>query len=359
MTDPLSSTLEIRSDLHAIKQWLLTTGGSTLTNAADLEVNTLELDVDTLEIVAGDASPRKYYRVLTRDKSGSDSPTDYFSTSFIVMDCLVDDSMHDFIALAESMRKAEIRTPKIFAADLQNGYMLLEDFGSQLVKAELSLNSGDTIFGQDILPVLDQIKNCDTHALPIFDAERLRSEMQLFVEWFCNIHRESPLSSQDTKDWSLLTDLLIANALEQRQVFVHRDFHCCNVMRLKEQSIGVIDFQDAVLGPASYDLASWIWDRYIDWPREQITRWIEQARPLLAPETDPQLWQKQCDWMGLQRNLKIIGIFCRLNYRDGKKEYMQLIPQFAQYAIDSIERYPELSAVGHFVSQRIAYLTEN
>ena len=126
---------------------------------------------------------------------------------------------------------------------------------------------------------------------------------------------------------------------------MHRDFHSCNLHRVDDGEPGIIDFQDAVLGPASYDLASWLWDRYISWPRASLEDWMEQARPLLAPLLEASHWQQCCDWMGLQRNLKIIGIFARLNYRDGKREYLELLPRFASYVRDVLPRYSAFKPV--------------
>ena len=141
----------------------------------------------------------------------------------------------------------------------------------------------------------------------------------------------------------LLCKLLLVNAAKQPQVFVHRDFHSCNLHVLtNSDDTGVIDFQDAVCGPLTYDLASWLWDRYITWPRDELLQWMEQAHAVLAPHVASAQWVRWCDLMGLQRNLKIVGIFARLYYRDGKSGYLEMIPQFAAYVLDVLSRYPEL-----------------
>ena len=152
------------------------------------------------------------------------------------------------------------------------------------------------------------------------------------------------MSHDEAEQWQQLTQTLIENALAQPQVFVHRDFHSCNLHQLPNGDIGVIDFQDAVCGPLTYDLASWLWDRYITWPRSQLESWMLQARQTLAPQVDEATWIRWCDLMGLQRNLKIVGIFARLHYRDNKSGYLEMTPRFAHYISAVLPLYPELAS---------------
>jgi aminoglycoside/choline kinase family phosphotransferase len=139
--------------------------------------------------------------------------------------------------------------------------------------------------------------------------------------------------------------------LDQPQCFVHRDFHSCNLLETSGKRIGIIDFQDAVLGPISYDLVSLIWDRYIHWPRAQIESWIEAFRLQLGLEIGPQQWLRYCDLMGLQRNIKIVGIFARLHYRDGKNGYIEMIPRFYDYVTSTLRFYPEFKPVLDILEQ--------
>ena len=137
---------------------------------------------------------------------------------------------------------------------------------------------------------------------------------------------------------------MIKQALSQPQVFVHRDFHSCNLHLLADRELGVIDFQDALKGPCSYDLISYLWDRYISWDRESIERWLLQAKQVFHIDMTDAEWLKSCDYMAIQRNLKILGIFCRLHYRDNKSNYLTLLPRFRQHIIEVLPSYPELTA---------------
>jgi aminoglycoside/choline kinase family phosphotransferase len=141
---------------------------------------------------------------------------------------------------------------------------------------------------------------------------------------------------------------LIESASQQPQVFVHKDFHSCNLLQTP-RGPGVIDFQDGVRGPVTYDLVSLLWDRYIAWPRERLEDWMLQLRPRLAPSMEAGEWIRCCDWMGLQRNLKIVGIFARLRYRDGKSGYLEMIPRFYDYLLDVLPRYPEFDDFHHLL----------
>jgi len=284
--------------------------------------------------VAGDASVRGYYRL----QSGE--------CSVIVMDSSQDlDAAAEFARVAEILREGGVRVPKIYSADFSAGYLLLEDFGSQMLKAQLADNRGDMLFAK-VLPVLQELALCDCQELRTFSAEMLEGELALFEEWYLQRHRNYVLPDTERKCWERLKKLLVESALAQPQVTVHRDFHSCNLHQLDDDEIGVIDFQDAVAGPVTYDLASWVWDRYMHWPRESIVRWIEQGRvslkPALAQPVSASDWLRYCDYTGLQRNIKIAGIFARLHYRDGKTGYLEMIPRFAAYIREVLPLYAEL-----------------
>jgi aminoglycoside/choline kinase family phosphotransferase len=151
--------------------------------------------------------------------------------------------------------------------------------------------------------------------------------------------------------WDEVCSLLIRSALEQPQVFVHKDFHCCNLLKTASGP-GIIDFQDGLLGPVSYDLVSLIWDRYIAWPRSQLLEWMSNAFELLPVASTREEWIRCCDWMGLQRNLKIVGIFARLKHRDGKRGYVEMIPRFYQYLLDVLPLYPEFEEFTQMLEQK-------
>jgi aminoglycoside/choline kinase family phosphotransferase len=181
----------------------------------------------------------------------------------------------------------------------------------------------------------------DAASLPEYDRDRLVTELELFTTWYLEKHRGLRLSCEDWDVWEALCTRLIVSAQEQPRVFVHRDFHSCNLMVQPDGRLGVIDFQDAVRGPLSYDLASLLWDRYIPWPRSRLEGWVEDFRQRVAPEIPSGTWTRWCDWMGLQRNLKIVGIFARLHHRDGKAGYLEMIPRFWGYLQDVLPRYEE------------------
>lgn len=284
--------------------------------------------------VAGDASFRSYYRF-----SGHNKDIDF---SYIVMDALPEkESIETFVSIAKRMYRDKVRVPEIVAENREQGFLLLEDFGNTMLKSLLHVESGDQLFNR-ILPVLASLKKCSAYDLPRFDEYLYKKELARVPDWYLKHHRGVEITDKENELWLKLCDLLINEALSQPQIFVHRDFHSCNLMLLENDEIGVIDFQDAVEGPITYDLISWLWDRYITWNREDMERWMLLAKAQLAENVSDNVWIKYCDYMGLQRNLKIVGIFARLYYRDGKQGYLEMIPQFIHYIYDVVYRYPEL-----------------
>ncbi|NNL56688.1 MAG: phosphotransferase [Pseudomonadales bacterium] len=292
-------------------------------------------------MVAGDASFRRYFRLFAADDS------------YIVMDAPpAQENVPAFIEVANTLRKAGLRAPCIYAQDIEQGFLLLEDFGDQMLKQELAPAQGQRLFTQ-ILPLLSGFTRCDCSGLPRFDEQHIHKELALFADWYLARHCEYMLPDDELASWRALGDLLVEACQAQPQVFIHRDFHSCNLQRLADGGLGIIDFQDAMLGPASYDLASWLWDRYLAWPRTDIEAWVEQARASLAPQLSPAQWLRYCDLTGLQRNIKVVGIFARLHYRDGKPGYLEMLPQFAAYIRDIVPRYAELQP---FAKHLLAWL---
>ena len=297
-----------------------------------------------LSPVAGDASLRRYFRA----KNPANDLASDTQHSLIVMDCPSDaGSLTAFIDIDQRLRTAGVHAPKIFAKNLSEGFLLLEDFGDELIKNEVSGDRGSALLTEDILPLLERFKQTSADELPVFGKEKIQQELDLFNDWHCKQHLNAPLTKDEREPWQRLCELLINTIAEIPQCFIHLDFHSCNLLRLKskdepDKSVGVIDFQDARQGPVTYDLASWLWDRYISWPRNLLEQWIEEARLKLAPEIDAKTWMRWVDLTGLQRNLKVVGIFARLHYRDNKTGYLELAPRFAQYILDISSNYPEL-----------------
>ena len=169
--------------------------------------------------------------------------------------------------------------------------------------------------------------------------------MDLFPDWYLLKHRKVAKLAQLDLIWDKFCTQIIKAALDQPQCFVHRDFHSCNLLKTSGNKVGIIDFQDAVKGPVSYDFISLIWDRYIAWPRPQLEKWMEDFRLILDLDIEPLQWQRYCDLMGLQRNFKIVGIFSRLHYRDHKIGYLEMIPRFYEYITETLRLYPEFEEI--------------
>ncbi|MBT8069811.1 MAG: phosphotransferase [Gammaproteobacteria bacterium] len=284
--------------------------------------------------VAGDASFRRYFRA------------DIEGRSHILMDAAPPgEDVRPFMDVNRRLRTAQLHAPKIVHADRRNGFLLLEDLGDELYRDLLDKNNVDELFPGlfDILETFALTVNTDD--LPLFSVRKLRRDMDLFPEWYLGHHRTAIPRHRLDAVWDGFCDHIIDSALTQPQCFVHRDFHSCNLLRTAANEIGIIDFQDAVIGPVSYDFVSLIWDRYIHWPRPQIETWMETFRLKLGLEMEPEQWRRYCDLMGLQRNIKIVGIFARLYYRDGKSGYLEMIPRFYEYVTSTLRLYPEFAEV--------------
>jgi len=290
--------------------------------------------------VSGDASFRRYFRLQTD------------SGSLILMDAPPGrENSRLFVDIATRLRTAGLHAPAIVDFDFEQGFGLLEDLGDELYRGILTPQSVAGLF-----PGLFGVLHCmaqrvDATGLPDYDRQRLQAELDLFTDWYLQQHRQRKLSRSEMTAWQAACEILHANAAAQPQVFVHRDFHSCNLLHLPVQSPGIIDFQDAVRGPLSYDFISLLWDRYISWPRAQLEDWMETYRQQLEQPVAAAEWVRWCDLMGLQRNLKIVGIFCRLHYRDRKAGYLDLIPRFYAYLLDVVPLYPELRALHDLLLQ--------
>lgn len=291
----------------------------------------LERSLD-IEPLAGDASFRRYFRV--RDDA----------STWVVMDAPPDrEDCGPFIDVDKRMAAAGLPVPEIVATDTDSGFLLLDDLGDDLLRDTLTTNNADDWFPTLFRQLQQFTTMVSADGLPPYDRQQLLVELELFPKWYLERHKGARLSCEDWDIWEALCTRLIRSAQSQPQVFVHHDFHSCNLLVQPDGDIAIIDFQDAVCGPVTYDLASLLWDRYIHWPRTRLEGWMEDTRQRLAPAVDAATWVRWCDWMGLQRNLKIVGIFARLNHRDGKAEYLELIPMFWRYLEDVLPLYPEFA----------------
>ncbi len=300
--------------------------------------------VDALETVCGDASARRYFRLREGQRSwiAVDSPPEQVPCE-------------PFIAIAESWRRAGLRVPQIHAANAAQGYMLLQDFGSSLMLDRLTEQSVEPLYRQAVAELrrLQGAGDIAGYALPHYDGAFFQRELALFPQWFLQGLLQLELSAAE---WQLLrqTDaLLIASALAQPKVCVHRDYHSRNLMVL-EDGLGVIDLQDAVIGPVTYDLVSLLRDCYIRWPQARTAAWREQFRQQLGlTEVGPAQFARWFDLMGMQRHLKCLGIFARLKLRDNKPGYIKELPRVLGYVVEVAHGYAELAAFAAWLDQRL------
>ena len=302
----------------------------------------------SLAPASSDASFRSYWR--STDENGA---------THVVMDAPPAlENCAPFIDISARLHAAGLLVPTILAKDLDQGFLLLPDLGTRTLLPELSAASVEQHYQSAMAAILQMQIHADVAGLPHYDALRLDAEMELFPEWFLKRHLGVTPSCEDF-DVIEATMMHLRNlALMQPKVFVHRDFHSRNLMladpkNAAAQRLAVIDFQDAVRGPITYDLVSLLRDCYIRWPEADIRRWLEHYRDLSAHaglhHADSELFRRWFDWMGVQRHLKVLGIFARLNYRDGKPGYLHDLALVLHYTLNVCERYPELQAFARWL----------
>jgi len=284
---------------------------------------------------SADASFRRYFRVQHQGQS------------FIVMDAPPQqEDTAPFIQVAELMAAAGLNVPRILARDIEQGFLQLTDLGNRMYLPALDTDSVDRYYA-DAMAALLKLQQHPDGQLPDYDKPLLMREMQLFPDWYLDRHLAIDLSAAQQQRLQQSFELLAAIALEQPRVIVHRDYHSRNLM-LAEPNPGVLDFQDAVFGPVTYDLVSLLRDCYIAWPRQRVEQWVREYHQqalqagIISGEIDAAQFLRWFDLMGVQRHLKATGIFARLYYRDGKPGYLADIPRTMQYVFDIAVEYPEL-----------------
>ncbi len=311
----------------------------------------LEQDEVDVSVASADASFRRYFRVQT--------PANPAGKSWVVMDAPPDkEDCQPFVEISVAFRRTKVNVPEIYAQDLAQGFLMLTDFGSTCYLDKLNAQTADALYddAMDALISLQINEKPKNISLPIYDDVLLTREMNLFPEWFLAKHLNATADAETEKMFLDTFRQLSEMALQQPVVWVHRDYHSRNLMVTEKNNPGVIDFQDAVEGPVAYDLVSLLRDCYIEWPDEKIDVWVNvylkklKANNLCDDVTEPQ-FKKWFDWMGLQRHIKVLGIFSRLYYRDGKENYLADMPLTLNYVVKVSARYPELAAFSQFVSQ--------
>ena len=292
-----------------------------------------------LRPASADASFRRYFRV---DEQGSDR-------SFIVMDAPPEhEDCRPFVHITKLIRGVGVNAPDILAQDVEQGFLLLADLGRRTYLDHLHDNA-DALYS-DAIDALIRMQSI-SNDLPAYDSRLLTQEMDLLEQWYLNVHLGISLDDGQKQVLEHAMQLLVDNALEQPQVFVHRDYHSRNLMLTEHNNPGVIDYQDAVNGALTYDLVSLFRDCYIQWPRARVLQWLTQYLDKSGQDCDREQFLRWFDWMGVQRHLKVLGIFARLHHRDGKPQYLNDLPLTLRYVLDSCARYPELQALHRLLSQ--------
>ncbi|WP_053162923.1 aminoglycoside phosphotransferase family protein [Pseudomonas sp. P1.8] len=296
----------------------------------------------TLTAASSDASFRRYFRWEGGDRS------------FIVMDAPPpQENCKPFVDIAFLLAKSGINVPKIYAEDLERGFLLLNDLGNKTYLDVIDSENADNLFADAIQALLAFQQLPMVAPLPSYDVALLRRELELFPEWYVKRELGVEFDSAQQALWQQVSDLLIDSALAQPKVLVHRDYMPRNLM-LSEPNPGVLDFQDAVYGPVTYDVTCLFKDAFLSWPEERVRGWLEdywqQAGAMDIPvQPDLEDFLRASDLMGVQRHLKVIGIFARICHRDGKPRYLADVPRFFGYIEAVVARRPELAGLAELL----------
>ena len=299
-----------------------------------------------IEVASADASFRSYWRV-------GDG-----AASWIVMDAppALED-VRPWLDIGSRLRDAALHAPEVLAVDLAQGFVLMEDLGTRTYLPELNEGSVDALYADALEALLRMQGGVSALGLPVFDATRTIPEMELLPEWFLQRHLGlAPVCDE----WDIIEAAfrLIADAAdEQPRRFMHRDYHSRNLLIATRNNPAIIDFQGAMLGPIAYDVASLLRDCYIAWPVERVDAWVEGYRRRLAGaglvDVDGARFRRWFDLIGLQRHIKVLGLFCRLNYRDGKSAYLADLPLVLEYVLSVARLYPDLGAFAELLERAV------
>ena len=321
------------ADRHSLLQhWLTDVFGTSVFN---------------LRPASEDASFRTYHRLFLKNKT------------FIVMDAPPEhEDCKSFIKITKKLHACNVNAPVIHNVNIEQGFLLLSDLGDNLYLDTLNDGSIYDLYSDAISSLVGIQNLANVGGLNDYDAILLRDETNLFTEWLVEKHLQIELNENQKKDLDKLFSLLISNAEQQPKVFVHRDFHSRNLMVTKENNPGIIDYQDAVYGPISYDLVSLLKDCYVKWPQEEINKWIDfylnkrtEEKSKIKINRDEFI--KWFDLMGVHRHLKASGIFARLSHRDGKHNFLKDIPRTLSYILDLKETHKELLPICIMIEEMV------
>lgn len=298
----------------------------------------------TLTAASSDASFRRYFRWQSQTRT------------FIVMDAPPpQENCRPFVDIAKRLTEAGLNVPQILAQDLERGFLLLMDLGTQTYLDVIGEHNAQQLFDDAIDALLDLQTKTDSQGLPNYDQALLARDLGLFTEWYVGKHLGLSLTAEQQALWQQSCQLLIDSALAQAKVVVHRDYMPRNLM-ISTPNPGVLDFQDAVIGPITYDVTCLFKDAFLSWPLAQVDAWLgvywrkAKARNLNVAEDFAQ-FLRASDLMGVQRHLKVIGIFARICHRDGKPKYLRDTPRFFAYIQQVLERRPELAPLRQLLAQ--------
>ena len=295
-----------------------------------------------VETIGSDASARRYFRLIKPNQS------------VILMDSPpATEPIAPFMDVQERLKAAGIHVPEILAAKPTEGFLLLSDMGHTAYLESLRGSNPDSLFDDAEKALVTIQTQASTAGMSHYEPAKLLSELNLFIDWFLTHHWRVEPSADELDDWDELCACLVRWALDQPQTFCHRDFMPRNLM-VSQPNPGVLDFQDAVIGPISYDPISLYLDAFISWPRDYVDARLEQYRQHALREglevpNNQAVWLQTCDLMSTQRHLKVIGIFARIAYRDGKPRYLSDVDRFFNYLGQTIHRRPELQRLAHLL----------
>ena len=296
-----------------------------------------------LKPASEDASFRRYFRLFAGDETS------------IIMDAPpAREDCKPFIDIAGRLQAAGVHVPEVLHVNLEEGFIHLGDLGEVLYLDRLNGDTADTLYKDAIASIVRIQEAGDCRGLPVFNREFLLAEMALFRDWLLGSHLNIVVDGKEARQLDAVFDLLVENALQQPQVFVHRDYHSRNLMVTRINNPGIIDFQDAMRGPVTYDLVSLLKDCYVKWPQAHVIGW---AREYLEQQNGQALdWNRFARWfdlMGVQRHLKASGIFARLYHRDQKNGFLKDIPRTLSYIEELSGQYPELEFLAGLIRSRV------
>ena len=295
----------------------------------------------SIQIASADASFRKYYRL-----------TDDNKTVLLMDSSLEKESLAPFLDVTKKLLHVDVNAPQILEKNLEDGFLIIKDFGNTHYLNVLNDENFKTLYSKAINTILTMQK-ADTSELPLYDKAFLHVEMDLMKDWYLEKKLNITLSESEKELIERTLDAISDVVLQQPQdVFVHRDFHSRNIMITPQNEIGVIDYQDAMSGAITYDLVSLLKDCYIEYEREEIEKLVLEFRDKTNLHVDDKIFIKWFDFMGLQRHIKVLGIFSRLHLRDKKEGYLKDIPLTLKYVVDTASRYDETKELAEFLTDK-------